>query len=166
MKGLICRSRMIIFSVMILILSAISGCTNSERSSNATIRTDLESSVHSKVNSYRTSQGKSAMGYDNRIAEIARTHSRNMAKGAVGVGHDGFDGRVSQLKTVLGTSNIAVGENVAYNYGYSDPVQVAVDGWINSEDHRQNMIGDYNWTGIGVAENGGKYYFTQIFVKK
>jgi uncharacterized protein YkwD len=166
MKRLFCRNRMIICSVMILILSAISGCTSSEGSSDATVRADLESSVHSKVNSYRVSQGKSALGYDNRIAEIARTHSRNMAKGAVEVGHDGFDGRVSQLKTVLGTSNIAVGENVAYNYGYSDPVQMAVDGWINSAGHRQNMIGDYNWTGIGVVASGGNYYFTQIFVKK
>ena len=168
MRKLIFKNRMTVFSFMLLISIAISGCINGGGSSapnNATVRTDLESSVHSKVNSYRASQGNSALGYDNRIAEIARNHSVYMA-GKDKISHDGFNGRVSQLKSVLGASNIAAGENVAYNYGCSDPVQVAVDGWINSEDHRLNMIGDYNWTGIGVAVNGGKYYFTQIFVKK
>jgi uncharacterized protein YkwD len=165
MRKQISQWRRVIFSVAFLISLVISGCSNGGSHSNATIRTDLESPVHDKVNNYRASQGKSALGYDDRIAAIARTHSLDMANKDE-INHDGFDGRVSQLKAVLGTANIAVGENVAYNCGYSDPVQVAVDGWINSEGHRKNMIGDYNWTGIGVAVNGEKYYFTQIFVKK
>ena len=51
--------------------------------------------------------------------------------------------------------------------GYQDPVSTAVDGWIKSDGHRQNMEGNYNLTGIGVAMNPqGEYYFTQIFILK
>ena len=59
----------------------------------------------------------------------------------------------------------AAAENVAYNSGYSDPATQAVQGWLKSTGHRQNLEGNYNLTGIGIAKNAkGEYYFTQIFI--
>ena len=50
--------------------------------------------------------------------------------------------------------------------GYSNPGEVAVEGWIKSPGHHKNMIGDYDLTGIGIAQNSeGTYYFNQIFIK-
>lgn len=59
-----------------------------------------------------------------------------------------------------------VAENVAYNFGYSDPVEQAVEGWIESPGHEQNMSGNYEISGMGIAVNAeGEYYFTQLFVR-
>lgn len=56
-------------------------------------------------------------------------------------------------------------ENVTYNQGFSDPVTQAVDGWLKSTGHRQNIEGNFTLTGIGLAKNSSnEYYFTQIFV--
>ena len=90
-------------------------------------------------------------------------HSQSMAQGQVEFSHQGFDQRAKVLSNKISYRRLA--ENVAYNQGYQDPAQKAVAGWIESEGHRQNMIGDYNLTGIGVAKNQqGEYYFTQIFI--
>lgn len=53
-----------------------------------------------------------------------------------------------------------------YNQGYSEEATAAVQGWIKSTGHRQNMEGNFNLTGIGVATNAkGQYYFTQMFIR-
>lgn len=35
--------------------------------------------------------------------------------------------------------------------------------WMNSADHRANILGNYNAIGIGVACNGGQLYATEDF---
>ena len=51
-------------------------------------------------------------------------------------------------------------ENVAYNHGQADPVEVCVNGWINSPGHRKNMLSNHNYCAIAVYVKYGKYYFT------
>jgi uncharacterized protein YkwD len=54
---------------------------------------------------------------------------------------------------------------VAFNQGHRDPAAVAVQGWLESPGHRENIEGPYELTGVGVASNAkGEVYFTQIFV--
>jgi uncharacterized protein YkwD len=48
-----------------------------------------------------------------------------------------------------------VAENVASNQGYENPDNTAVKGWIKSPGHQQNMVGEFDLTGIGVVEQGG-----------
>jgi uncharacterized protein YkwD len=44
-------------------------------------------------------------------------------------------------------------------------VEKAIDGWLNSPSHRQNIEGSYDATGIGIVRTAqGEYYFTQIFI--
>jgi uncharacterized protein YkwD len=88
-----------------------------------------------------------------------------MAAGLVPFSHQDFDKRVQTIGVSVPYE--AVGENLAVNQGYDDPVMIAVDGWIKSQGHRENMKGDFDSTGIGVAtDNQGKLYFTQIFLKR
>jgi uncharacterized protein YkwD len=59
------------------------------------------------------------------------------------------------------------GENVAYNWGYgSGSPQVAVDGWMNSTGHRDNILnGNFRGAGMGAALSAsGKVYYCQVFV--
>ena len=45
-----------------------------------------------------------------------------------------------------------------------DASQVAVEMWLESEGHRDNIEGPYTLSGIGSYERDGAIYFTQIFL--
>lgn len=56
----------------------------------------------------------------------------------------------------------AAAENIAYYYS----VQKIVDAWYNSDVHRTNLVGDYNYIGIGIAfDSRGYPYYTQNFAR-
>lgn len=125
---------------------------------------ELERLTHQKVNEHRASKNLPALKQDSRITAQCRRHSQSMAKGAVPMGHAGFEARAQVIGQGIPYQTIA--ENVAFNSGYAHPELEAVKGWIKSDGHRQNMEGDYTLTGIGIASNPkGEYYFTQIFVR-
>ena len=127
--------------------------------------TTLKNSVHQQINQYRQSLNLYPLKLDPEISQQARIHSENMARGTVPFSHQGFSARADRLKGVLPYSRVA--ENVAYNQGFDHPAIEAVEGWIDSSGHRQNIEGNFDRTGIGVAVNDrGEYYFTQIFLLK
>lgn len=133
------------------------------RAASTTLAT-LERSVFQKINQYRQQNGLSSLRLNSTISQQARQHSQTMANSR-NLTHDGFDGRV---QTIRGSIQIrGAAENVAFNRGFSDPVAQAVDGWIKSPGHLQNIMGNYNLTGVGVAQNNqGEFYFTQVFVRR
>jgi uncharacterized protein YkwD len=125
----------------------------------------MEESVHQQVNQYRQSRNLPPLKLDARISEQCRIHSQDMASGKVPFSHNGFEGRVKAIAKSI--SYRKAGENVAYNMGYSNPGEQAVEGWIKSPGHRKNMEGDFDSTGVGITKNAkGEYYFTQIFIKR
>lgn len=142
--------------------------TNKPSSTNNTQSTNdfasIEQAAHTQINEYRKQRGLSPFTLDKNISDIARIHSQNMASGTVPFSHNGFQERVQAIGTKISYSSAA--ENVAYNMGYTDPATKAVQGWLNSTGHRQNIEGNYNMTGIGVHKNAkGEYYFTQLFIR-
>jgi uncharacterized protein YkwD len=123
----------------------------------------LERAVYQQINEYRISRNLSPLTVNELISQQARMHSENMARGIVEFSHEGFQQRISALKTTIAYRSAA--ENLAYNQGYADPATSAVAGWLDSLSHRQNIEGNYNLTGIGIAKNQqGEYYFTQLFI--
>lgn len=125
----------------------------------------LEREVARRINAYRTSHRLPALSYDTAVARIARAHSRDMAAQRVPMGHDGFNRRVDQLDRFLPL--VATAENVAFNtYSANSTVRVAVNGWLASPHHLENIEGRYDLTGVGIARAGdGAFYFTQLFVR-
>jgi uncharacterized protein YkwD len=124
----------------------------------------LEQSIHEQVNQYRQSRNLPPLTLDARISQQARAHSQAMASSG-DLSHDGFEQRVKAIAREIPYR--ASAENVAFNQGYSNPGEQAVEGWINSPGHQKNMVGNYDLTGIGVAKNAkGEYYFTQIFIRR
>ena len=79
------------------------------------------------------------------------------------VNHDYFQQRSNNLVQVLGAQR--VGENIAYNY---QSAEGALNAWMNSPGHKENIEGDYTHIGISVTidETTGKKYFTNMFMKK
>jgi len=126
----------------------------------------LERDVARRVNTYRTTHRLPALSYDTAVAAIARAHSRAMAAHRVPMGHDGFQQRIAQVERVMPLTRIA--ENVALNdYSAQSTVRIAVDGWLASAHHLENIEGNYSVTGVGVVRAGdGTFYYTQLFVAR
>ncbi len=121
------------------------------------------------VNQKRAENGLAPLTWSDDIATIARLHSQNMAEFNF-FGHRGLDNKmVSDRADDNGVKKWrSIGENIAYNRGYQDPVTKAVELWLASPSHNHNMM-DLNWKesaiGVAIAEDGS-YYFTQVFLKK
>jgi uncharacterized protein YkwD len=166
--------------VSIALAIAIINCSFSSQSNASVVRTsptnngktiiadatslnELEAIVYEQINEYRQSRNLPPLQLDDRISTQARIHSEAMAKGEVSFSHDRFEERTSAISQIISYRSIA--ENVAYNKGFTDSPTQAVNGWLKSSGHLQNIEGNFSLTGIGVAKNErNEYYFTQIFV--
>jgi uncharacterized protein YkwD len=130
----------------------------------AVVVNNLELSIHQQIDRYRQAHNLPPLVLDPTISAYAKAHSEEMAKES-NLSHDGFDERLDSVAATIMYKSAA--ENVAFNKGYPNPDVTAVKGWIDSPGHHHNIVGNYNLTGIGVAQNAkGEYYFTQIFVRK
>ena len=78
------------------------------------------------------------------------------------VSHDNFANRSQNIIEVLGARSVS--ENIAYNY---KTPQAAVDAWLLSIGHKENIKGNFTHFGISIRENpsNGKKYYTNIFIK-
>lgn len=138
---------------------------------DAAVRKDsnfsLERQTFNLLNIERASRGLNPLVWDDRVAEIARLHSRSMASEKY-FSHRGNDGSmVDDRADRLGMGKwSAIGENIAFLRGYDDPATFAVEKWMNSNSHRKNLLGDrWSRSAIGVAvASDGAYYFTQVFM--
>jgi uncharacterized protein YkwD len=138
---------------------------NTVAASPTTPPSAMEKSILQQINQYRQSRQLPPLTLDARISAQAKIHSQDMAKGKVPFSHQGFEQRVSVISRQIPYR--AAAENVAFNQGYANPVEQAVEGWIKSEGHRVNIEGQYNLTGIGVVKNAkNEYYFTQLFINR
>lgn len=138
---------------------------SSSATSGADYRSGVEQETFSLVNQYRKTNRLPPLVWAGAIAQAARAHSKDMATGEVDFGHDGFDDRVSHLKTVM-TGLWGAGENVLMTDNLDQVARKAVALWLRSPHHLENIRGDYNYSGLGVwQDKDGAVYFTQIFVK-
>lgn len=118
------------------------------------------------INNYRQSNGLSILTVRNDVETVATAHSKNM--------HDQnnlnhvLDGKSpSDRLNDAGIGYTAMCENVAFNKGYSDPVQTCFDGWVNSPGHNANMLSSsVTCAGIGIYYSDAKgWWFTFMGIK-
>lgn len=130
----------------------------------ATVSDDtLAKEVLRETNQFRKSRSKKELIWHDGLSEIARKHSEAMAKGTMPFGHKDFKLREKEARKVMNGKLLAIAENVAYG---SDTAEDVVKNWKNSQGHRQNMLGNFRYIGIGTAKSeDGQIYFTQIFVE-
>lgn len=129
---------------------------------NTNIHTDYQKQILYYVNQYRVKHHLSALKMSNTISTEAAKHSHDMANKSMPFGHTGYNGRIKRLYTKFEQCRGGA-ENVAY---YKLNAKKLVDAWIASPGHRQNIVGNYNLTGIGIAySKKGWAYYTQIFLR-
>lgn len=121
----------------------------------------FELEVLDLINIHRSELGLSELELLDDSSRQAEIHNQHMIDHDE-VCHDDFPSRYSAL--VKSANAKAVSENVAYGYRTSDGV---VSAWIKSDGHRKNMEGNHTHFGISINQDpSGKFYFTNIFVRK
>lgn len=124
--------------------------------------TNLESEIVNLINDYRSENGLSTLNVLNIVSFEAGTHSNYMVQ--VGeVNHDNFTVRTQYLIANANAKNVS--ENVAYGYNSAESV---VNAWLNSPSHKE-ILTNPTFTDFGIStkiDSEGKYYYTNIFIKK
>lgn len=158
MKKILRRSALPILGLLLL---SSTGCDYLLNSLLPKDPAEVERRIFELVNNERAAAGLEGLIWNDTIAAEARKHSRDMADGTVPFGHDGFSDRFARISQVIPAW--AGAENVAY----AATAELAVSLWMDSAGHKANVVGEYDYTGVGVAWNGGLgvYYFTQIFIR-
>ena len=121
-------------------------------------QSSLAMQVLSIVNSERAKYGLDALTYDAHLSSAADVRAMEIK---TLFSHTRPDGRscFTALDEV-GYSYHKAGENIAYGQRSAGEV---MNAWMNSEGHRANILGDYDYIGIGVYEKGGVIYWSQFF---
>jgi len=138
-----------------------------EKKPVAFVLSSEEQRLLNNINQKRAAQGFSPLAVDAQLCRLAKLHSENMIKQKF-FSHITPDGKnVQDRARDLGITNFkAIGENLAFNQGYEDPIGFAVERWLLSTGHKQNIFQSvWTATGIGIAKNEeGGYFFTQVFM--
>ncbi|QXP73704.1 CAP domain-containing protein [Tenacibaculum sp. AHE15PA] len=133
---------------------------NSETAITFTEKT-IELNILNLVNDYRVANGYSLLNKLEVIKTQTSSHTNYMIDNDK-ISHDLFYQRKDFLNK--NTNATSVGENVAYGYSSAESV---VNAWLKSDGHKKNIEGDYTHFEITAEKNtDGKWYFTNIFVKK
>lgn len=132
--------------------------------------TQVEERVHALTNEYRGEQDAPALDQSDELAEVARAHSEDMAANDY-FSHDSQDGSgpgdrldAAGIECNGWAENLAWEESANVSDGEAESIaNSALEGWIDSEGHRQNLLGNYDEEGIGVAVREDEVYITQVF---
>lgn len=126
-------------------------------------QTGFESDMLKQVNAQRAKNGQSALTLNQTLCASARVRAAEIAK----------DGCFSHIRpddsgcftAISGVSYRTAGENIAMGtWGYYG-VDEIMDGWMNSEGHRANILnGDFSEVGFGCVVVNGNGYWVQMFI--
>lgn len=126
----------------------------------------MERHVVQRINAVRGEHMRPPLRTDADLARLAREYScALLRRGALS--HTDPDGKtVGDRVLSVGKKFLAVGENLARSTGPGDPLGAAIDAWMQSPGHRENILRpDFTDTGVGVCRDGTTYYFTQVFLR-
>ncbi len=147
---------------------------------------DIELAILKYTNLERTKNGLKELVWDEKLSEIAREHSEDMAlnqyyshinlKGEDPTDRAERHGYDTRKELGDGTYQLGIGENIGgmptghvLEIGYvsnnADSIAKAqVKSWMNSIGHRENILDPYyDRIGVGVAYDGLYYISTQNF---
>lgn len=125
----------------------------------------LAKRTFAEVNERRVDAGLKRLQWDDHLAAAAREHALNMAgRGFFGHEDPELGGPGERLKR-RGYIWSMCAENIFQEQGYPNPVEKAVEGWMSSQGHRQNILQPVlTHSGVGVASTGDdRLYFVQLF---
>lgn len=112
-----------------------------------------ENEFASSIDSYRSSNGLSALSRNGSLDSYARSWAEQMAANG-GLSH-------SDVGSLLGKWG-AVGENIGVGYS----VGSLFDAFVGSPRHESNLVGDFTHVGVGVYQDAdGALWTTHVFAR-
>ena len=146
----------------------------------------LESAVMASTNEERAKRGLKTLQWDDQLADIARSHSEDMAarnyfshvnpEGQMATDRARESGYDTYKDLGNGYAMNGIGENLVkiplgnvkgVGVVTNDPRSVAnasITLWLGSPSHRANMLNDrYDHIGVGVEFDGRNYLITENF---
>lgn len=129
----------------------------------------IERTAFTKTNEARVQNGLTALAWDPVLCLMARQHSQEMAERGY-FAHETPEGLEPKDRArALGILHFRVlGENIAYNKGFTDPGAFAVERWLMSGGHRANILYiGFQASAIGsYVTADGTVYLTQVFITR
>lgn len=124
----------------------------------------IEHQVIQLVNQERQKYGLSSLRPNWELSRVARHKSQDMRDNHYFSHTSPIYGSPFEMMKAYGLSYSYAGENIAMG---QTTAQKVMQGWMNSEGHRNNILSsNFTSIGVGYAEGGtGKYYWTQMFTK-
>jgi uncharacterized protein YkwD len=127
---------------------------------------EMELATRQQINQIRQQNGLPALQRNSALAQVARNYSDRMARESFFDHRDPNGNEAVQRLQAAGLSFQVVGENLYRSVDEPDPVKDAVEGWMASPGHRENILRPiFTETGIGIRQVGNTYYFTQLFLQ-
>jgi uncharacterized protein YkwD len=127
----------------------------------------LELQCLDEVNRQRQAYGLRSLEFSRELLDVAREYSRWMAEENFFSHVDPRGRTVRQRVNDAGIKWRALGENLAYSNGYTNPVAASLRGWMDSTGHRRNILDrafQKSAVGVWIADDG-TVYFTEIFLQ-
>lgn len=129
---------------------------------SATADSGQENEFLSAINSSRSAAGLAPLAMSGSLQTYARSHSSVMASGGCSGGASICHSTGAQLAAAAGSGYTKLGENVGRGPG----VSALHSAFMGSSGHKANILGDYNYVGIGTTTQDGYIYVTAVFMKK
>ena len=115
---------------------------------------DAEADMLARINASRTARGLRPLAANAALAAHARRHSQAMARSG-----ELFHSSAAEMQAAAGPGWTALAENV----GRGSDLAGIHAAFMASPGHRNNILGEFDYVGIGVAENNGLVYVTVVF---
>ena len=114
----------------------------------------LEEGILARLNATRAAHGLRSLTLSDDLQSAAIAHSRSMLEDGY-FQHESKNGspffeRVKAFYRADGYTRWAVGENLLYNTGGTLDAGSAIDAWLNSPAHRDNMLSS-GWREVGIG---------------
>jgi uncharacterized protein YkwD len=127
---------------------------------------EIEEQIRQRINEIRQKEGLTVLQANPKLAEVARRYSQQMAEQNFFSHTSPAGDTPAQRVESAGITYLVMGENLFKSTNVPQPVNAAVEGWMNSPGHRENILrSQYRETGIGVWRDGETYYVTQLFLR-
>ncbi|MDE5738450.1 MAG: hypothetical protein K2H93_08805, partial [Oscillospiraceae bacterium] len=136
------------------------GCVSFLEASAASLA-DYADQVVALVNRERANYGLAPVQCSVTLNDVAQIRAGELEEL---FSHTRPDGTLcyTVLDDIMDIDRIYFAENIAR---YASTPEEVVDGWMNSEGHRANILdGNLEYLGVGISKASKGYYWTQVFV--
>jgi uncharacterized protein YkwD len=156
--GDLARFAGLVLLTLTLVVGALIGLGGTSEAASKSSKSVLRNSVVHLTNVARASHGCRPLKYNQKLQKAAQGHANDMSKKHY-FAHNSANGTIWWKRIMKAGYRDPGGENIAR--GFSSPSSV-VRAWLNSPDHRRNIM-NCQFRTIGIGFNTKGDYWVQDF---